>query len=144
MDYININRIGWNKNVYQLLKKVNINKNELFEPNKTTIKKIKNNDFELYQNIKSISNNEYLNINTNNSFEILSDEKILLAYILLGFQFVPVIIETINNDFLNKTSESDDYEGSEEFCNNNHFDSEGCPDESNDVWEYGDCYHLND
>jgi hypothetical protein len=136
-EIIQIQDIKLNSSISKIMQNANITESEIYKPTTDLINKIKENDKEIYSLMK-ISFDKQLDITIDIDNNIINGFKGLIAYIILGYSEIVVTKETIcDYDYHN-----DNYLEYEP--NHYHFDSDGEPEESNDVWEYGDAYHLSD
>lgn len=141
-EVIQLEDIKWNNEMSDIIKKSNLTLLEISKPTKDVINKIKNNDKEIYSLMKK-SFDKNLNVVLDSENNIITGFKEIIAYTILGYK--EILITKSNNNYL--YSEYNDYENdnnySESEPNYYHFDTDGEPEESNDVWEYGDAYKLN-
>ena len=129
---ININKIKLDSKIINFIsefKKI-FNKFEL----KNNISKIENFNIELFNILK---NNTDRIIIVNQNYEIISGFMNVIAYMLEEKSNFDVLI---NYDY-NYYDSGNEYVYSDDNIHY-HYDSDGNPDESNDVWEYGDVYHI--
>ena len=87
-SFIKINEIEWNDDLDEILEICELNKQDIFNPNKTVLLKIKNNNNYLFNLLKE--NREDLVVKTNESNEILEGHEIYLANIILGYDTIAV------------------------------------------------------
>jgi hypothetical protein len=144
MSYINnidILDINWDEKIQNILKKCNLTKENIFKPNEKIILQIKTQNNNLFALLNEATHKKlYIHLDTNNN--IKSGHNEFIANIILGYKNIPAHIHYIydkqNEDtYINESK----YDSEDIFY---HYDSDGNPDESNDVWEYGDAYHLSD
>ncbi|VVU95792.1 hypothetical protein CPAV1605_1548 [seawater metagenome] len=140
MSYLNaldIQEIEWDVSLSNILKDTKVTKEQIFHPNETIIKLIKINNKVLFQALKKEKDELVVDIDENNNIECGHIN--YLANIILGYK--EIIVCNSNENCSNESEYDNESTGSNELFF--HFDSDGNPDESNDVWEYGDAYHLS-
>ena len=140
-EIIQLEDIKWNNKMSDIIKKSDLSILEINKPNKEVINKIKEKDKEIYYLMKkSFDNNLDVILDAENN--IITGFKEVIAYTILGYK--EIVVTKNNNNYSNLEYSDYEYENySESEPNYYHFDSDGEPEESNDVWEYGDAYQLN-
>ena len=87
-SFINIDNIEWNNDLDEILELCELKKEDIFNPNKIVLLKIKNNNNYLFNLLKE--NKEDLVIKINESKEILEGHEIYLANIILGYNTIAI------------------------------------------------------